>query len=181
MIALRSLLSVTCLLGCVIAAPVAEKRATSRTSPPSGCISVQTGKSGNGYYSTLSDAVASLSGTASACIFVYSGTYTEQVTITYGGPLTIYGYTTENEADKVFVESVGSYKNNVVTFTHSLSSPAAGNLDASSTIQVKSADFKMYNINVKNTYGKGAQAVALTANADRLGFYGCGFYGYQDT
>lgn len=39
----------------------------------------------------------------------------------------------------------------------------------------------MYNLNVRNTYGPGAQAVALTANGDQQGYYGCGFYGYQDT
>lgn len=66
-----------------------------RTSAPSGCLSVKAGSTASGYYQTLTAALASLSGTASACIFLYSGTYTEQVTINYGGPLTIYGYTLE--------------------------------------------------------------------------------------
>ena len=35
--------------------------------------------------STVSAAVASLSGTAAAAIFIYPGTYTEQVTVTYSG------------------------------------------------------------------------------------------------
>lgn len=51
----------------------------------------------SGSYSSLGSAIDSLSGTAEVCIFVYPGTYTvtEQVLIAYGGPLTLYGYTTE--------------------------------------------------------------------------------------
>jgi pectinesterase len=37
------------------------------------------------------------------------------------------------------------------------------------------------NVNVKNTYGQGSQALALSANAAQQGYYGCGFYGFQDT
>jgi pectinesterase len=62
-----------------------------------------------------------------------------------------------------------------------LTSTAAGSLDASSTVNIVSSNFKAYNINFKNTYGAGTQAVAVTANADQVGFYASGFYGYQDT
>lgn len=84
------------LLGTVkaVAIPSTELvKRTARTSPPSGCISAGTG----GTYSTLALAVASLSGTGAACIFVYSGTYlsTDSITINYAGALTLYGYTTE--------------------------------------------------------------------------------------
>ncbi|RHZ62033.1 putative pectin methylesterase [Aspergillus thermomutatus] len=144
-----------------------DKR-TSRTSAPSGCLTV--GSSGT--YSTISAALTALgSSTSDACIYIAAGTYTEQLTITYPGKLTMYGETT----------NTGSYKNNVVTITHTISSPEAGTLDLSATVNVKSALFKMYNINVVNGYGKGAQAVALVANADQIGFYGCSFTGYQDT
>lgn len=37
------------------------------------------------------------------------------------------------------------------------------------------------NQDVENTYGSGTQAVAFTANGNQQGYYGCGFYGYQDT
>ncbi|KAH8902734.1 putative pectin methylesterase [Coniochaeta sp. PMI_546] len=157
-------------LATVALAVPSEKRVTGRTSPPSGCKVVRQGST-TGEYKTISSAISSLSGTAAACIFIYQGSYAENFTISYGGALTIYGYTTD----------VGGYKQNTVTVTHTVSSPETGNLDASSTIQVKSANFKMYNVNVKNGYGKGAQAVALTANGNQQGYYGCGFYGYQDT
>lgn len=62
-----------------------------------------------------------------------------------------------------------------------MTSTEAGSLDASSVANIVSANFKAYNINFKNTYGSGSQAVAVTANGDQQGFYGCGFYGYQDT
>lgn len=102
---------------------------------------------------------------------MYSGNYSEQVTIAYEGPLTIYGYTTDTS----------SYTSNAVTISNTISSEAAGSLDASSTLDITSSNFSMYNINVENGYGAGAQAVAVTANGDSQGYYGCSFSSYQDT
>ncbi|KAJ5166316.1 pectinesterase A [Penicillium canariense] len=152
----------------VISAPAELTRRTSRTSAPSGCLTVGSG----GTYSTIGDALDALgSSTSSACIYVASGTYTEQLTINYAGALTLYGQTADT----------GTYKDNTVTITHTISSADAGSLDKSATVNVVSDGFTMYNINVANGYGQGAQAVALVGNADRLGFYGCQFTGYQDT
>ncbi|KAJ8126474.1 hypothetical protein O1611_g7162 [Lasiodiplodia mahajangana] len=36
------------------------------------------------------------------------------------------------------------------------------------------------NVNIVNSYGKGSQAIALSAQADS-GYYGCQLYGFQDT
>ena len=36
-------------------------------------------------------------------------------------------------------------------------------------------------MNVKNTFGVGAQAIAISQYGSRVGFYACGFYGHQDT
>jgi len=68
-----------------------------------------------------------------------------------------------------------------VTFTRKKSSPEAGSLDASATFNIVSSNFNAYNINFRNSYGQGAQAVAVAANGDKQGYYACGFYGYQDT
>ncbi|CAG8933503.1 unnamed protein product [Penicillium salamii] len=164
----KSLLSALFLGAGVLGAPTELVRRTSRTSAPSGCLTV--GSSGK--YTTIGAAITALgSSSEAACIYVASGTYKEQITINYAGALTIYGQTTDT----------GSYKNNVVTITHTISSPEAGSLDKSATVNVVSDGFKMYNINVVNGYGKGVQAVALVGNADKLGFYGCQFSGYQDT
>ncbi|KAG6864845.1 hypothetical protein C0991_006786 [Blastosporella zonata] len=39
----------------------------------------------------------------------------------------------------------------------------------------------MYNVNIRNTWGSGVQATALAARGVQQGYYGCAFYGYQDT
>lgn len=123
------------------------KKRESRTSAPSGCLTVGS----DGTYSTIGDALDALgSSTSSACIYVASGTYEEQLTIDYAGNLTLYGETTDTS----------TYKDNVVTITHTISSSDAGSLDKSATVNVVSDGFSMYNINVENGYGEGAQAVA---------------------
>lgn len=144
------------------------RKRQSRTSAPDGCLTVGS----DGTYSTVSDAVSALgTGSDVACIFISSGTYEEQVTIDYAGSLTIYGETSDSS----------SYSSNEVTITHTITSTDAGTLDKSSTVNIVSDNVSLYNINVVNGYGKGSQAVALTANADQLVFYGCSFSGYQDT
>jgi pectinesterase len=143
----KPLISALTLGAGVLGAPTELQRRTARTSAPSGCLTV--GSSGT--YSSVGAAVSALgSSTADACIYIAGGTYKEQVTIKYGGALTLYGQTADTS----------SYKSNTVTITHSLDSPTAGSLDKSATVNVVSNGLKMYNINVVNGYGKGAQAVA---------------------
>lgn len=142
-----TLLSALSLVTSALAAPSDLTRRTARTSAPSGCLTVGSG----GKYSTIGAALTALgSSTSAACIYVAAGTYAEQLTINYAGALTLYGETS----------NTGTYKYNTVTITHTISSPEAGSLDKSATVNVVSAGFKMYNINVVNGYGKGAQAVA---------------------
>ncbi|KAL2879599.1 hypothetical protein SGCOL_005210 [Colletotrichum sp. CLE4] len=122
--------------------------AASRTSAPSGCLTVK--KSG-GQYSTIQKAVDALSTTASAkqCIFIDQGTYSD-------------------------------YAGNKVTITAKKSQADGLNNDASATLRIKAKNFKLYNVNVANTYGKGSQAVALSAYADSA-YYASAFTGFQDT
>lgn len=84
-------------IGEVLAAPSpALVKRTARTSTPSGCLTVRGSGTKSGEYSTMTAALAALgSGSASACIFVYSGTYNEAFKISYAGPLILYGYTAE--------------------------------------------------------------------------------------
>ena len=65
-----------------------------------------------------------------------------------------------------------------ITFNAGLDT--AGTNDATGTLRVHKDNFKMYNVNVKNTR-TGIQAGALSEYGNRAGFYGCAFYGYQDT
>lgn len=142
--------------------------AVSRTSAPAGCITV-----GSGGYSTIQAAVNSLSTSASGtqCIFISPGTYKEQVLVSArSAQLTIYGSTTDTTG----------YAANSVTITGSKSQADGLSNDETATLRVKAANFKLYNVNVANTYGKGSQAVALSAYADS-GYYASVFTGYQDT
>lgn len=67
-----------------------------------------------------------------------------------------------------------------ITHSSSLLSGAADD-EASGTVQNRAVSSSFYNINIKNTYGKGSQAIALSAWGDKQGYYGVGLYGYQDT
>lgn len=132
-----------------LSAPHTPKHAP-RASIPSDCLTV--GESGT--YSTIADAVAALGSSSSeACISIAAGTYEEQLTLEYGGPLTLYGETADSS----------SYNGNTVTVTHTTTSTEAGSLVASATVNVAMDDFAMYNINVVNGYGKGTQAVAYVS------------------
>lgn len=143
-----------------------------RTSTPSGCLTVKATGASSTEYSSLSDAITSLgtgSSSSTACIFLYAGSYNEQVVVkSYQGALTIYGYTNDSS----------SYANNQVTITHSENSTVAGSDEASSTVDSRLNNFKMYNINVVNSF-VGSQAIAFTSNGNQQSFYGCAFYGYQ--
>ncbi|KAF9887539.1 hypothetical protein FE257_010117 [Aspergillus nanangensis] len=163
----QTLLAALALTTATTEAASIAKRA-SRTSAPAGCLTVGSG----GIYSTIASALSALgSGSSTACIYIAAGTYKEQLTINYPGNLTIYGQTTDT----------GSYKQNTVTITHTISSPTAGSLINSATVNVAKDVFRMYNINIANGYGQGAQAVAASVSGDKIGFYGCKFTGYQDT
>ncbi|KAF5707022.1 pectinesterase precursor [Fusarium globosum] len=102
------------------------------------------------------------SSTTPTCIFLNSGTYNERVEIKVKAPLTLYGATADT----------GSYKKNTLVIQNTLGSQDVGSLDASSTVNLRSNDFAAYNIDF---------AVALTANGNKTGFYGCSFKSYQDT
>ncbi|KAJ5152884.1 Pectinesterase [Penicillium canariense] len=145
--------------------------AASRTTAPSGSIVVA--KSG-GDYSSVSEAIAALDTSTSdtQTIFIEKGTYTEQVYLPkLSGPLIIYGQTDDDT----------SYSSNTATITYNLSLADVSNDDESATLRNYAANSKIYNINVKNTYGEGHQALALSAYNTEQGYYGCQFTGFQDT
>ncbi|KAG9019153.1 hypothetical protein FRB90_005990 [Tulasnella sp. 427] len=138
---------------------------TSSSSVPSGAITV--GKNGAGKYSTITEALAD---TSSNIIYIYAGNYTEQVVISRSN-IKIYGQTS----------SKLSYSSNTVTISRYMSAATAGSNDASGTVRVLSTGVSLYNLNIENTYGKGAQAIALSVQAGTFGCYACQLSGYQDT
>ncbi|KAI6812746.1 pectinesterase [Hortaea werneckii] len=144
-----------------------------RTSPPKGAIVVdQSGRHSD--ITTVQAGVDALSTTEEGLqsLFIYPGTYQEQVFISErAANLSIYGYTW----DKF------SYHLNAVTITQNLSQEQVPHNDLTATVRAHSSNFKMYNLNLENTYGEGSQALALSAQATNQGYYGVGLFGYQDT
>jgi pectinesterase len=149
-----------------------QSLAAQRTTPPTGCITV----SGDGtkQFKTVQSALDSLSTTSTAaqCIFIYPGTYSEQVSITKrSAQLTVYGSTTDTM----------SYGSNSVTITAGHSQDEQPNNDLTGTVRAWAAGLKIYNVNIVNSRGQGSQAIALSAQADKQGYYGVKLVGYQDT
>lgn len=152
-----------------LAALLPSAFAASRTTPPTGCISAGVGRT----YTTIQAAVNSLSTTSTTaqCIFIYNGTYTEQVLVAArAAQLTFYGYTADTT----------SYSANKVILTNNLAAASGLSDDATGTLRIKAANFKAYNLNIVNSYGAGSQAIALSAYASS-GYYACQIKGYQDT
>ncbi|KAE9590888.1 putative pectinesterase [Lupinus albus] len=77
------------------------------------------------------------------------------------------------------------YLNTIIEWNDTANS--TGGTAYSYSFGVYSSKFTAYNISFKNTApppstgAVGAQAVALAVNGDQSAFYGCGFYGAQDT
>ncbi|RMZ73473.1 carbohydrate esterase family 8 [Pyrenophora seminiperda CCB06] len=167
---LYSLTLVLPLVASVLAAPGALVSRAGRPSAPSGCLSV----GANSTYKTVQAAVDALSssGTAAQCIFIASGTYKEQVYIRpLQSALNIYGQTSDTS----------TYGFNTVTITQGKSQDDSANNDLTATLRAWTPNLRVYNLNIVNSRGKGSQALAVSAYADKQGYYGCQFKGYQDT
>ncbi|CEI63109.1 hypothetical protein FVEN_g345 [Fusarium venenatum] len=156
------------------------------TTPPKDAVLVSVDGEKSGSYSSLTDALKSLpKDSTSQVIFVYPGTYEEQVpSINRPGPITIIGYT-ETEPGK-------TYTSNQVTITQSKGLSVAGTIPAgrsnadTATIATASTKIAFYNvkfINTDNLDGATPSYVTLAASVygDKIGFYGCSFIGWQDT
>ncbi|KAK6063823.1 pectinesterase [Seiridium cupressi] len=159
---------------------------TSGTVPPAGAVLVSVGGTEAGSYSSLTDALASLpSDSSTQIIFMYAGTYTEQVpSINRAGPVMIIGYTSGNPGQ--------AYADNSVTITHaqglSVSPLPTGHSDAETATFSTGGTGKisLYNINIENTEnldGSVSNYVTLAGSiyGQHIGFYACSFVGWQDT
>ncbi|KAM0306744.1 hypothetical protein ACHAPM_001317 [Fusarium culmorum] len=156
------------------------------TTPPKNAVLVSVDGEKSGSYSSLTDALKSLpKDSTSQVIFVYPGTYEEQVpSINRPGPVTIIGYT-EFEPGK-------TYTSNQVTITQAKGLSVSGTIPAgrnnadTATIATASTKIAFYNvkfINTDNLNGATPNYVTLAASVygDKIGFYGCSFFGWQDT
>ncbi|RAL62993.1 hypothetical protein DID88_004080 [Monilinia fructigena] len=92
------------------AAALVQKRA-GRTSPPAGCLTVRGSGTLSGEYNTFKAALTALgSSTEVACIFLYSGTYNEQITINYAGNLTAVAVTASGDQQGYYGCSFTGYQ-----------------------------------------------------------------------
>ncbi|MBW0467307.1 hypothetical protein O181_007022 [Austropuccinia psidii MF-1] len=125
-------------------------------------------------FRTISDAVKALQKLSGPQqIFIYPGTYKEQMIADYEHPLLIQG----------FSPSTRSFVRNTVFITEARSLGSTGSDSKSSVLWAKSSCFEMRNVNVINSFGSGSdtQAVALTAEGEQQVFKACVFSSYQDT
>ncbi|KAF2137758.1 carbohydrate esterase family 8 protein [Aplosporella prunicola CBS 121167] len=156
-----SLLSILALVGSALAI----------TSPPSGALTVGS----NGTYKTIQEAVDALdtSTATEQSIFIYAGTYKEQVTLPkLKGGLKVYGYSKDDT----------TYAGNKVTITAGHSQKEGLDDDGTGTLRAHTANLAVYNLNVDNSFGQGSQAIALSAySGGKQAYYGCQFTGFQDT
>ncbi|CAB4287312.1 unnamed protein product [Prunus armeniaca] len=104
-------------------------------------------------------------------IIINSGTYREKVTVA------------ANKTNLIFQGQ--GYLNTIIAWNDTANS--TGGTARSSSVAIFAPYFTAYNISFQNTApppgpGRiGAQAVALRIAGDQAAFYGCGFYGAQDT
>ncbi|KAF3441775.1 hypothetical protein FNV43_RR15690 [Rhamnella rubrinervis] len=116
------------------------------------------------------DAVPAWS-TSRTLIIFDSGTYREKVVV-------------GTDKTNLIFEGRG-YLNTVIAWNDTAKS--TGGTTYSSSVAIFAPNFIAYNLSFKNTApapspgAVGAQAVALRIAGDQAAFYGCGFYGAQDT
>ncbi|KAH9480342.1 putative pectinesterase A [Psilocybe cubensis] len=148
-------------------------RGEQRTEPPLGALSVRAGASpASGMFDTITGALDALPNDMSnQTIFIFPGTYSEQINILRPGPLRILGYTMDTS----------NFAANQVVIEAGVPASVAGSDDASGTLRIHKDNFSMYNVNVTNTFGIGSQAIAISQYGSQVGLYSCAFIGYQDT
>ncbi|XP_076928249.1 putative pectinesterase 14 [Bidens hawaiensis] len=128
---------------------------------------------GCGNFTTLQQAVDAVPdcSLSTTLIILDSGTYREKVTVN------------QNKTNLI-IQGQG-YLNTEIAWNDTANS--TGGTIYSATVSVFAQNFIAYNISFKNTApppsqgAVGAQALALRIAGDQAAFYGCGFYGAQDT
>lgn len=149
-----------------------------RVSPAKGAVVVDNSASPYpGSHRTVQGGVNALSTTTTApqTLFVFPGTYVEQVYIPrLASNLTVQGYTCDSRG----------YADNTATITYNLALINTTDDDKTATLRQWNPNTKVYNLNIVNTFGhipKNGQNLAVSAETTNQGYYGCQLIGYQDT
>ncbi|XXH00442.1 hypothetical protein Hte_006787 [Hypoxylon texense] len=150
----------------------------SATSSSSGSTLTVAPTPTSGQYGSVSSAIAALpSDGLEHTIYILSGTYEEQLSITRRGKVTLRGETTfANDFSKNTV---------LIKFSDGVSTSANQN-EETPVINWKNTNSEglaLYNINFTNTYPQTSNTAALAADffGQNMAAYGCAFKGYQDS
>jgi pectinesterase len=146
------------------------------TTPQTGAIIVDS-TGAESTYKTVQAGVDALSSssTETQYLFIYPGTYNEQVWIpALSSALEVQGYT----------EDTSSYAGNTATITYNLALKDVSTNDETATLRSWNPNTKFYNLNIENTFGhinSNGQNLAVSAYTENQGYYGVQLIGYQDT
>lgn len=149
----------------------------STTPPPGACIVSKTAIADTVTYASIAECIALLPSTSVvSTVFIYPGTYNEQVTFNRSGATIFQGYT--NTPTKYSTNQV------IITNSAGVDTQGDGTNSDSATFYSRGKNVKFYNINMVNTFGKIADYASLgfsVGNNGNASFYGCQILGNQDT
>ena len=158
---------------------VSGNSAYNGTAPPAGALVVsQKPIDGQTVFPTIQEALnaAPTSSKTNATIFIYPGTYNEQLIVSKAGTTIFMGYS----------DATDDYNQNQVTIQQSYGVDTQGdgsNVDAA-TVYATGNFFYAYNINFKNNNGtqQDIASVGFAVKSSKFAFmHGCQIYGNQDT
>jgi len=159
-------------------AVVATPGTGNSTSPPTGaCIVSKTAITGKTTFSTIAGCIGNLTSTSAlATIFIYPGTYNEQLTFNRSGATVFQGY----------AETPDSYSSNqvIITNSHGVNTQTAESNSDSATMYSRGKNVKFYNINLINAFGTTSDFASLgfaIGNNGNASFYNSQIVGNQDT
>jgi pectinesterase len=155
----------------VIALPASSQAQSAALAPasPRPIIRVVVSPDGSGDFRTIQQAIdhAPQEGAGRLVIAIRPGVYHERLVIPQDRP-------------RVTLLGLGKDASSTV-ITFNMSAAAAGGTFLSSTVDVEGAEFEASNLTIKNSYGSGSQAVALSIHSDRAILRHCRLVGWQDT
>ncbi|KAJ8641415.1 hypothetical protein MRB53_018109 [Persea americana] len=143
---------------------MATSAAGSSSLNSSSAILIEVDQSGKGDYKKIQDAIDAVpsNNVDQVYILIKPGIYREKIVVPAGKPYITLGGTNANST--------------VITWNM-----GGSNLVHTPTVSVLASNFVARYLTFQNTYGAGAQAVALQVAGDKAAFYGCRILSYQDT
>lgn len=158
---------------------VSGSSAYNGTVPPAGALVVsQKPIDGQTVYPTIQEALnaAPTSSKTNATIFIYPGTYNEQLIVAKAGTTIFMGYS----------DATDDYNQNQVTIqqSHGIDTQGDGSNVDGATVYATGNYFYAYNINFRNNNGTQQDIASLgfAVKSSKFAFmHGCQIYGNQDT